>query len=207
MRLWFDLLPPGDHFAFFGSLLGPTRTGRLLPWTSDNDLYVDEALVRRLSEPKSTLKATLREHGLSVFSDTIFSRLCITTDWQNDALRRHFPSTFKPDCFPRLWYPLHFVYTDLFTYHIDAAGVLRGQLSCNFTTDLIFPLRKLPLNYAPANSGSIPDGVHLPPPPTLEWIAAPHHVRALLERVYGPTWSIPDGRRARHGDSKCRSGG
>ena len=39
-----------DYFVGFGTLLGLTRSGRVIPWTADNDIVIEKKALRAMTE-------------------------------------------------------------------------------------------------------------------------------------------------------------
>lgn len=171
-----------EYFAAYGTALGLIRSDRLVPWTIDNDYVVSKVAALALLTLPQQEKEVLVRHGLHLLMDN-FVRLCVTPNFVGGKLAARWTVT-KPDG----WYPLHFVYSDLFLSNLDASGTkILDELKCSYDLNATYPVQRRPVY----NSS-----FHM---------SVPNNAEALLEMWYGKNWKKPDANKSRHGNTSCRN--
>lgn len=206
LRIWYETVPEGQHFAFFGSLLGAVRDGRIMSWTADNDMLAEHKFATDIVNRTSPLWKQLYDKGLSILDDLGFYRMCINYKYLNNTLYKLWPSPHKPHCLAKMLYSQYFPAGDIFTF-TESDGHIHGvgQFKCRLPTHYFYPVQKLYLTgYGDPELKDVPINFTLKPEDrTQVWVWAPKNATYLLEYVYGKTWTTPDKTRNSHGNPTC----
>jgi len=180
-----------DYFVGFGTLLGLVRSGRVIPWTIDNDMVLKSEQDLRALATLWDVEAT----GLKVVypptsnkqSSRGFPRMCITKDFAGGQLKKwEIPTpidskTKLPKLFHDRGYPyLDFYFGNKFKYDTWGDEYKR----CRHFVSEVFPTKR----YA------VYDGQFA--------LNFPRDPVAVLNRYYGLNWMVPNPHKSEHGDPR-----
>jgi hypothetical protein len=165
-----------EYLPYAGTLLGLTRSNRLIPWTADNDFLVSKKTVMEMISLWHT--ASHLEHGVLLVINKLNRRLCISPSFANGKLLRWKMNLTSEEA---LEDKMTDCYTDL--YLIDEG----------FSRDCGRPSSSLLRPYA---RRSFYNG-------TLQ-LSFPNEPENLLAQLYGPNWRVPDPDKNKHGSGLCK---
>ena len=171
-----------EYFASYGMLLGLVRSDRLIPWTSDNDVIVTTQTMSGIEALPPEEKAVFDKHGISLFFDNFYYRVCVTPTFMESKLASSWEAAEAENV--DKWYPLVYPYTDIFIAH-EEEGLIVDELGCAHPSETFRP---------PLRMGVYGNDFR---------VSVPRDAEAVLARVYGPQWSTPDANENPHGDTKC----
>ena len=175
-----------DYFIGFGTLLGLTRSGKVIPWTADNDVIIDTKTLQAMTDLWST-----ESNGLAFVSHKMgpkkrgVPRMCITSQFAGGKLQRFMVPTPKDVDFPDRGFPYMDLYFGRDTGHGTYGNeyISMGKPCRHFQSD-IFPIKR-----QWAYGGQF----------ALNFPAKPEQ---LLKRYYGLDWKVPLTDHSEHGNPR-----
>lgn len=180
-----------DYFVGFGTLLGLVRSGRVIPWTIDNDMVLESQQDLRVLATLWDVEAT----GLKVIYPTTsinrpqgprgFPRMCVTKDFAGGQLKKwEIPTpSDKRTKLPKLFHDRGYPYIDFYfgtKFKHDTWG--DEYMRCRHFVSDVFPTKR----YA------VYDGQFA--------LNFPRDPVAVLKRYYGLNWMVPKRDKSQHGD-------
>jgi hypothetical protein len=179
-----------DYFIGFGTLLGLIRSGRVIPWTIDNDIVIENVqTLRAMTElwpSNSGLQFIFPKGGRMQRG---FPRMCITSDFVKGRLRKWIIPTPTRKVngaevdFPNRGFPyIDFYFGSLTMQHEGQTIFGEEYQGCRHYYTDIFPTQRQPVYQGQFE-------LNLPAKP-----------EALLERYYGMNWRIPKTDNSQHGE-------
>jgi len=169
-----------EYFASYGMLLGLVRSDRLIPWTSDNDYIVTKQTISAIMSLAPEEKAVFDKHGISLFYDGLYYRVCITPTFMEGKLATSWRKKSHK------WHPMvPYPYADVFIAHQEG-GSMVDELGCAHPMEHFRPALHMGV-YNHSFSVSVP-----------------RDQEAVLSSLYGNEWRTPDAKKSPHGDTKCR---
>eukprot|EP01116_Phalansterium_solitarium_P018992 TRINITY_DN5182_c1_g1_i1.p1 TRINITY_DN5182_c1_g1~~TRINITY_DN5182_c1_g1_i1.p1 ORF type:complete len:384 (+),score=77.57 TRINITY_DN5182_c1_g1_i1:70-1152(+) len=167
------------HWLSFGTLLGATRSGSILPWTGDIDVTVPSTEFKALG-PRLTGNTALEEAGYLFFYDPKYpdlGRMC-ATDMHDEYLPF---AENRTDRHETLAYYNGWPYADIYQGaavpgQTDRMMVVYGP-SCRFASQTIYPLGRVSMF-----------GREMP---------TPHETARYLTQLYGPDFMAEPPEKAR----------
>jgi phosphorylcholine metabolism protein LicD len=161
------------HWISYGTLLGAMRDQRIIAWTADSDIVVNEAHFSRLVAERKAFE----QRGFTIFADkNNMARFCVAGGkylrWQLAA----FDGVPYYDAFP---------YVDIYKVPLnkDTIEVIAGP-RCKFQKDVILPLQKIPfydrLVSAPRNASQYLHQLYGP-----QWRPTPAREQQNIHGSYG----------------------
>ena len=167
-----------QYVPAYGMLLGLTRTGRFIPWTSDNDVLIESKTITKMTELWDTTKHL--NHSLRFIMHEI-PRICVEPDFANGQLQQ-----WKLDE-PVAVYNLKMPYVDIYKITIDERNnrVVDKSTNCIYKASDIFPIHRKQFY-----DGSF-------------YQYFPNNAVAMLSHVYGRDWRVPDPAETPQGRTLC----
>ena len=175
-----------DYFVGFGTLLGLIRSGRVIPWTIDNDIVVDRKTFSVMTELWN-----IETTGLAFISDTTgrrpVPRMCATPRFAGGKLQQFRIPNLQNVPFLDRGYPYIDFYfgQDMPDYKgqrtYGKEYMKTGQICIHWHSD-IFPTKRMW-----AYNGQFA-------------LSFPHRPVKLLQRYYGLNWRTPLNDDSEHGN-------
>jgi len=186
-----------DYFVGFGTLLGLTRAGLVIPWTTDNDLVIDRKTLRVMTELWNT-EAT----GLAFVADSTggrsVPRMCATSQFAGGKLQLFEIPTPQDATLTKLGtLPRDVVFADRGFPYIDFyfgtdMGEHNGQATYgNEYRTRLASCRHFRGDIFPTERKWVYDGQFA--------LNFPRRPGRLLPRYYGLDWKVPLTDGSRHG--------
>jgi len=160
-----------DYFLGFGTLLGTVRSGRVLPWTLDNDIVIQKPIMRLMTELWD-----VEASGLAFVSPKIGKskkgapRMCVTPDFASGKIQKWQVPTNSDIPFVDRGFPYFNLYHGSDLGH-DTWG-LEHEGCLHYTSD-VFPTKRQWVY-----DGTL--ALNFPAKPEL-----------LIQRYYGSDWRVP----------------
>jgi len=168
-----------DYAAAFGTLLGLTRSDRLIPWTADNDYIISQSTANAMVDLWDTNSTGLANVFL------LINRMCVHETFADGKLlkwRKPYKDSMKP------LYTAEFPYVDFYVGVPIGSKAVRTLAECTHLNSDIWPTqRKLVYNQTFYQN-------------------IPNNSDGLLKISYGPNWRIPSTKKNPHGNRPCQGG-
>jgi hypothetical protein len=168
-----------EYVPAVGTLLGLTRSDRLIPWTADNDYIVSTATMIAMMSLWHT--SSHLEHGMQLVFSGI-DRMCISPSFANGKLLR-----WKVNGTSKLPFIDTNIYTDFYLgdYHGNNQVHIPVALGCIHNASDLRPYVRR----------SFYNG-------TLQQYF-PNKPENIVRQIYGPDWRVPDPKKSEHGALVC----